>query len=162
MNKERKVIESNAIVVFDRNVYANELNEFFKEFKGDIIINGDLIFDVDLIIQCDNLYVIGEITLMLTLLWPDILVEGNMYVYGDIDCYKINVNGSICCMKRINSFEINVSENVYAKDGIGTNGYDINVGGDLVCEDDIKAAEIIVLQKMYVTGTIEADSISVG
>jgi len=38
MNKERKVIEPNAIVVFDGDVYASKLNELFQHFEGDIII----------------------------------------------------------------------------------------------------------------------------
>ena len=38
MNKERKLIEPNAIIIFDRDVNSSELENLPADFKGDIII----------------------------------------------------------------------------------------------------------------------------
>ena len=161
MKKERNVIEHNAVVVFDSDVNASELNELFKGFQGDIIINGDLILDAEeLRIKCDNLYVIGGIKT--TGILCAILVEGNMYTEGYIDCLDININGTFFSRDTINAYAINISEDLYCLSDIYTNGYDINVGGELVCEDEIDAAEILVLQNIHVKNRIEADSIKVG
>ena len=164
MNKERNVIEPNAIVVFDRDVNASKLNELFKGFQGDIIIIGDLMLDeANLSIDCDNLYVMGGIELDLRAnSYADICVRGNLYVGEHIDCANINVNGSIFCMRYIDSFNINISEDVYVDGYIETNGYDINVGGEFICKDEVSAAEITVLGKIIVKDGIQADSISAG
>ena len=157
MKKERKVIEQNAIVVFDGDVNTSKLNELFQDFLGDIIIFGSITQNEEsLSIKCDNLYVMGRLSCI------DVIVGGNLYVEGDIDCCDIKVNGCICCSGLIDSFEINVAEDLYAKGYIITNGYDINVGGELICDDAIEAAEIVVLQRMRMKGMIKADSISVG
>ena len=159
MNEERNVSEP--IVVFNKNVRTSELNELFKEFQGDIIVNGNLILnEKKLVIKCDNLYVTGGISMSINN--TDVCVIGNLYVGDDIDCCNINVNGSICCTGCISSLEIDIAEDLYCENGIDTCGYDMNVGGEVVCNDDIAAAEIVVLKKIYVKSTIEADSISVG
>lgn len=162
MKKERKVIEPNAIVYFDGDVDVPKLNHLFQDFQGDIIINGNLLLKEEgLIVQCNNLYVMGNIVVFgagINGIW----VDGNLYVGGDIDCCDMNINGVCECMGSIDSYEINVAEDLYVKAGIITNGYDINVGGDFTCENEIEAANIVVLSKMHVTDTVEAYSISVG
>jgi len=162
MNKERKVIEPNAIVVFEGDVYASKLNELFQHFEGDIIINGDLILEgMHVFIQCDNLYVMGNMPYT-NACGTDFYLKGNLYIKGYIDCGKINVNGSVYCEHYIDALEINISEDLYAKGDIDATSYDINVGGELVCKDEVEASEIIVLKKIYVRNKIYADSISVG
>lgn len=160
MNKERKVIEPNAIVVFDRDVVTNELNQLFKIFDGDIVINGDLIFDGEsLDIECDNLYVKGEIAIS-NYVHTNICLDANLYVENSIDCTDIDVNGCVCCMGSIDSYNINVAEDLYVAINLDTNGYDINVGGDLICKHAVDAADIIVRGKISVSDGIQDDSIS--
>jgi len=162
MNKERKVIEPNAIVVFDGDVNASKLNQLFQNFQGDIIITGNLIIDEEkLSIQCDNLFVMEKIDLS-NYANTGICLDGNLYVEKFIDCSHIEVNGCIYCSGSIDSFNINVAEDLYVKGNIDTNGYDINVGGNLICKNEVDAAEITVLGKISVTSRIQADSISVG
>ena len=159
MKKERNVIEPNAVVVFDGDVYSSTLNELFQDFKGDIVINGDLNLDKGgLSIQCDNLYVMGEIFIS-TMGSNDICLVGDLYVEQSIECKNINVNGSIYCMDTMNTFEINVSEDFYANESVNAYRYDINVGGDFICDDEVNAAEITVYGKLKVLLGIHADFI---
>lgn len=158
MNKERNTNLNNAIVVFDGNVEASKLNELFADFQGDIVINGNLIWGSgDLRIKCSNLY-INDLEI-----YGKLIVEGNLYVQGNINCCDIVVNGSIVCLGYMDSMEINVAEDLYVKKDIEVNGYDINVGGEFVCDSEVtSAAEITVLNKMQVFGCVEADKICVG
>lgn len=49
MCMERKVIETNAIIVYDRDVYASELNATIPEnFEGDIVVHGRVLYDEEL------------------------------------------------------------------------------------------------------------------
>lgn len=159
MNKERNVIEVNPTVVFDGDVKWSEVEELFRDFKGDIVIHGDLELEKDSRIICDNIYIMGSIREEGCV---DVTVEGTLFVYGEIDCCNLTVNGSVFCNEYMCVFETNVSEDLYSKRAIDACGYDINVGGDFVCDSEIEAADITVLGKFYVAGRIEADSIFVG
>jgi len=159
MEKERKASKSNPIVVVDGNVKWSKIEKLFQDFKGDIVIRGNLILEECSHIICDNIYIMGNI-------WDeyeaDLIVEGNLYVEGAIDCWNLTVNGAVNCNKCINTYEINVAEDLYSKSKIDAGGCDINVGGDLVCKSEVAAADIRVLGKFYVSSLVEADSIMVG
>ena len=159
MNKERNVIVSNPIVVFNGDVNWSEVEDLFKDFKGDIVIHGNLIIAKDSRITCDTIYVMKNLCEDGCV---DVIVEGNLYVKGAISCCDLTVNGSLNCYYYISTFEINVAEDLYAEAGIESSGYDINVGGDLISDKEIEAADIMVLGKFYVSGRVEADSIWIG
>ena len=153
MNKERKVID-NAIVVFNKKkVKARDLKQL-RDFKGDIVINGELKCNNNIYLQCENLYVHSIRADKYDS--KDIFVAGNLIVEGDIMCWKLNVDGAIYCKGDIDSISINVLEDLYAGK-IDAHNSDIVVGGNLVC-DQIKACnELSVLGKTRCKTTIEAD-----
>ena len=63
MDRERKAINLNSTILFDRDVKSRELATVIpKYFQGDIIINGELNIEDDFSIQCDNLYVVKVIS----------------------------------------------------------------------------------------------------
>jgi len=162
MNKERKVIETNAIVVFNGDVNASKLNELFQDFQGDIVINGSLILDKDnLCIQCDNLYVTRAVSTNVRS-EGNICVSGNLYVDEDIECCNMSINGSVFCSADVDSLDINVTEDFCVENKVDTNGQDINVGGDFICEGNVDANDIVVLQSMHVKGYIDCCDIYVG
>lgn len=151
MNKERKVIEPNAIIIFDRDVNSNELVKLPADFQGDIVINGMLVFDEKLItIKCDNLYadrVDSDIS--------KISIIGNLYTKGDIDVYGIEVNGSMYCEGDFNSTDVVITEDFAVKGKVTANNFDIYVGGDFTCEGSIEDVDSLkVLGKFKVDGSL--------
>ncbi len=146
VNKERKVIESNAIIIFDRDVNSSELANLPADFQGDIVINGMLFVEEELFIKCDNLYAdrvqsIGH----------NINIIGNLYVKDAIDIFAIEVNGSICCNEDFDSANVAVAEDICVIGDADVNGNDIFVGGDFICKGAIKSVHSMkVLGKLYV------------
>lgn len=161
MKKERKVIEPNAIIVFDRNINVKALNAIPKDFKGDVIVNGDLNLDDDSLIMSGNLYVKGNIIADNFKHYRTIDIKGDLYCCGKIDVYDIDVSGTLCCMGVIDSASVKVSENLYCKDKIDALGYSINVAGDFECFA-FYAQTVNVLGKIRVKGLSSADVINVG
>ena len=162
MNKERKKIPTNATVFFDRDVAAEELNLLFgdNDFQRDIIITGNLhLGNVDLFLKCNNLYVMGEITVNKNTITE---IEGNLWVEGSIDCFDLRVNGSVYCYGDVLSMGIEVSEDFFVNEIVDAYDANIYVGGDFICNDEITADEIVVLKKLEVKGNIQAYKIKVG
>lgn len=158
MNKERKLNVSNKVVVFNRDVNAEELNALFEDFNGDIIINGELYVDRNLHIKCDNLYVTRLTTGTWTKIGFYIIIEGNLFVDGDIDCYDIEVNGSIYSNGEIDSLNIIIAEDFYAK-RLSANDREVAIGGDFECDKAEYIKDITVLGSTYVKSLIAAEHI---
>jgi len=156
MNKERKVIEPNAIVVFDGDANASKLNALLKDFQGDVIINGNLHINEHLNVIC-NLYVVENIICGNNNI---INIIGNLYCDGDIDCFDIFTSENLFC-NSINSMEIKVGGDFLCKESIEAYGYIVTVAGDLE-SNTVEAENLYVLGKLHATGRVEADSISVG
>jgi len=156
MNKERKVIETNAIVVFDEDVRSSKLNGLLKDFQGHVIINGNLYIDGYLNVRC-NLYVAENINCSYD---SNIHIIGNLYCDGDIDCFDIFTSENLFC-NSINSADIKVGGNLLCENAIEAYGYVVTVAGDLEC-NTAEMENLYVLGKMHVKGRIEADSIMVG
>lgn len=156
MNKERNVIETNAIVVFDRDVNASKLNEFFQDFQGVVIINGNLFLDESLNLTCD-LYVAKSIDSQYC---KNIHIIGNLYCEGLIDCYDIFVSESLFCGE-INSNDITVGEDFLCTDDIMAYGNVITVAGDLECSN-IETGNIYVLGKLTVENAMSAEEVKIG
>ena len=129
MKKERKVIDSNAIIVFDRTISATELNEALENFHGDAVIKGDLLLNDDLNVEC-NLFVEGVIDACDKI--TSINIIGDLLVHAT-NCHKITVSGDLFCIemkKKYSKVEIK-SENIC-------------VGGTLYCKGNIIAKNIEV------------------
>lgn len=150
MKKERKVIEPNATIVFDRSVYASELQNLPPNFEGNIIINGVLEFDREITIKCDNLYakvVVSD--------EPTVHIEGNLYTEDDICVYNIEVNGSVYCGNNFMATDIIVAEDCITKGRHDKYCSSIEIGGTFICEKTIEYTTYIrVLGKFK--GTINS------
>lgn len=152
MKKERKVIESNATIFFDRDVNASELQNLPPNFEGNIIINGILEFDEEVTIKCDNLYAKVVVSDK-----PTVHIEGNLYTKNDICVYDIKVNGSVYCGNDFMATDIIVAGDCITVCEHKEYCSSINVGGDFFCNGDIKYVDYIkVLGKFE--GTIGLDS----
>ena len=167
MNKERKVIEPNAIIVFDRDVNSSELVKLPEDFKGEIVINGSLVCDRKLSIQCGNLYanrvysdepsinIIGNLYTSGNVDVHDITVNGSIYSKGDIDVGAIKVNGSIYCKGDLNSEDVTVAEDLEVECEIEGNHWNSYVGGNFICKGSIENIDCLrVLGKYKVDGTL--------
>ena len=157
MNKERKVIDPNAVVFFDRDVTATELNSYRELLHGDVVIWGDLDVDTDLNIDC-NVYVIGVVKAPYN---NTINIQGDLYCEGPIDGWDINVSGDLYCEGIINSTDIKVGENLYCGMDIQAMNSKVAVAGELECFK-IDADEICVLNKLMVKEQVSADVVEVG
>jgi len=161
MNKERKVIEPNAIIVFDRNVKASELNLIAKDFNGDVIITKKLMIDSDLNIEY-NLHVISDIMCRSKMFEHNINIKGDLYCYGKISCHDINVWQNFYCEDIIYSTDIKVGGDMCSNNTIHAYGHKIVVAGNLNCEG-IVAEDVAVLGRLNIQGTISASkSIKIG
>ena len=157
---ERQENLTNAIIVFDRDVTAEELNTLFDDFQGDIVITGNLdLGNVDLFLKCNNLYVMGEITVNENTITE---IEGNLWIEGRIDCFDLKVNGSVYCGGYVLSTEVAVSEDFFVDETVEADDSDIYVGGDFICNGEVSADEIVVLKKLEVKGNIQVYKIQVG
>jgi len=156
MKQERKVIEQNAIVVFDGDVNASKLNILLEEFQGVVIINGKLFLDESLNLTCD-LHVAESIDSQYN---KNIHIEGNLYCEGLIDCYDIFVSESLFCGE-INSTDITVGEDFLCTDDIMAYGNVITVAGDLECSN-IETGNIYVLGRLTVENAMSAETVKIG
>ena len=147
MQKERKVIDDNIIVVFNNPVKASKLNSLLNDFYGDVIVNSDVAVDMNLNLHC-NLHVIGDIECIHN---NKINIDGDLYCDGDVDCYDICVSGIFYCSKYIDSADVMVGELI--TDEIQAYAAEIVVGGDLEC-DNINAERIFVFGKIEVKNSI--------
>lgn len=129
MKKERKVINSNAIIVFDRNITATELNEALENFHGDVVIKGSLLLNDDLNVEC-NLFVDGVIAASNKV--TSINIKGDLLIHAT-NCHKITVSGDLFCIEM---------KKKYSK--VEIKSEDICVGGTFYCEGNIIAKNIEV------------------
>lgn len=149
MEKERKVTKQGAIIVFDRDVNASELNKLTKNFDGDIVILGKLFIDEDLHTNC-NLYIIGDITCCAE---KNIHVGGDLECYSEIGAYNIYVDGCFYCEGNISSDNIKVRESFWCKSRIEAYSGEITVIGDFECHG-IKVRSLNVVGKTCMEGYI--------
>lgn len=153
MDKERKTIELNSAIVFNRDIKSSELAVIPEDFRGDIIINGELNIEDDFSIQCDNLYVVK-----VTANGLDIHVEGNFYSIEDLWCYDLKVNGSVYCDAKVDSMNILVSQDFVAKT-LETNCSKVIIGGDFTCDNVESMESITVYGKTQTKCVILAEDI---
>lgn len=151
--QQQQVETSNTTVVFEGSVTERELNKLFKDYEGDIVINGMLtIFENPLSIKCNSLYASKIITMSR---WLNAKIEGDVYIDGDIDCYRVDINGSLNCKGNVNSLDITVAENFCCEGSIDANYSDIFVGKEFYCMTSIEDARSIrVLEDLLIEGTI--------
>lgn len=149
MQKERKVTEQRAIIVFDRDVTVSELNRLIKDFYGDVVINGELWVDTHPYIK-SNLYVIGNIVCVPE---QELTVEGDLYCYSEMASYNILVEGCFYCEGVISADNIKVTESFWCKNRIEAYGGKITVLGDFECHG-IKAKSVETYGKTYIEGHI--------
>ena len=158
MNKERQVIEPNAIIIFDGDVNSIELEKLPKGFQGDIVIKGMLVFEENLSIECDNLYVDvlcgGE---------SDTYIKGNVFTSGDAYLHNTVINGSLYCKGNLCSTESNIAigEDLVVREQIEAFLANISVGGNLKCNSIKEANSIEVLGEFEVTETVNANHIHI-
>ena len=161
MKMERQIIETDAIIVFDKVLKASELNRLTQGFKGDVIITKRLILDREIDISC-NLYVLGGIIRKNLILESTININGDLYCYGEIHCNNINVSGYFYSEKLVYSKNIKVGENLLCEEKIDAYGCNIIIAGDLECGGVI-AEEVRVLGEADIYGSISvAKSIKTG
>ena len=148
----RKIIESNAVIVFDRNVKASELNKLLEGFWGDVVITKKLIVDkkVDIAV---NLYVIGGITRKSPIIEDSINIDGDLYSYGEVHCNDINVSGTFYSEKIVYSGAIKVGEHLLCNDKIDAYNCDVIVAGDIECYG-IMARKVYYLGKTDIQGKV--------
>lgn len=150
MEKERKLINPRPIVVFDRDVTADDLKMFSKNFiDATIVVNGNVLIEGKIEHLLGDLYVSGNLFLD-----APVLYFGNLYVTGDIltgfldyslgviklHCYGDMLYAGIIYAEEIYSEgEINTleifSESLYCAGEIKSKK--IEVSGDLYCKDNI-------------------------
>ena len=152
MIKERKVTNTNAIIVFDRNVKTSELNSMLEDFSGDAIITKRLIIDQDLDVKC-NLHVMGNIMCKNRMFAHSINVDGDLYCYSPISCYNINVTGYLYCADSIYATSITVGEDMIVIESVHAYGHKIIVAGDFMSKG-VVAEKVIVLGNISRKGTI--------
>lgn len=105
MKKERKVIEPNATIVFDRDVRYSELMELIpRGFEGTIIIHGELFADKENYgennaITCESIYADSIDSLAST----DLIIYGNLISYGDIWTDYLYVTKDLICFGNLNT-----------------------------------------------------------
>lgn len=146
----RKIIESNAVIVFNRTVKASELNELLEGFGGDVVITKKLIVDKEINISV-NLYVIGGITRKSPLVEERINIDGDLYSYGEVHCNDINVSGTFYSEKVVYSGAIKVGEHLLCDDKIDAYNCDVIVAGDIECYG-IMARKVYYLGKTDIQG----------
>lgn len=159
MNKERKVINPKAIIVFDKDVHASELNKITH--RGKIVINKKLIIDADLNME-NTIFVMGNIIYKSLIYDYSINVKGSLYCYGHVNCHNINVSSHLYCEDGICSKNIKVRENFWCNNKINAYGGDVTVAGDLECMHEVEADCISVLGSMHIHGRVDANKINVG
>lgn len=149
MQKERKVIESNAVIVFDRDVNASELNMLTKEFSGDIVILEELLINENLHVK-NNLHIMRDIVCYSE---NEINVDGDLQCYSEIGGYNIWVSGCLYCKGTISSDNINVGESFCCENRIEAYGGKITVMGDFECHG-VKAKTVTVLGRIAMEGSV--------
>lgn len=150
MEKERKLINPRPIVVFDREVTADDLKMFSKNFiDATIVVNGNVLIEGKIEHLLGDLYVSGNLFLD-----APVLYFGNLYVTGDISAGRDDY--SLCAVKvycygdiifvgnifaeeiyseaEIDSYDI-YSESLYCAKEITSKNIEVN--GDLYCKDNI-------------------------
>lgn len=150
MNEEQKVINRNAVVVFNCDVWKDWLMEIIPaDFEGDIVIHGKLQSDEDISISgsifCKGIKAVS------------IKVAGNLSCEGDIEG-NINVGGYLSCEGNINSEDINVGGCLSCEGDIES--CDINVGEKLSCGGYINSGDIYVAEDIICEGDIDSWCIS--
>lgn len=153
MNKKRNV--TNAVIVYDRDVKISELENFGKDFIGDIVINKRLIIDkkVELF---GNLHVIGGIKRKSPITEYAINIIGNLYCYDEIHCQDINIDGNFFCESFIYAKNITVEGNFICYAKTDCFGCSVIVSGDIKCYG-IKADKVLALDRLWAYGPISAN-----
>lgn len=152
IDKERRLIETNTIVVFNSNVTASKLEELIKDFCGTVVVNGNLTLTKNLKIK-GSLYVKGSVTEVDD---ENIEIEGDFYCYGSISCYKLKVHGFLYGKDDISSTGIAVGENLYCESCVDANDNEIDVFGNFE-SDSVQFSELTVLGTIRVNNTISIE-----
>lgn len=152
MNKERKVTNSNSVVVFNGDVKSSELVARCKDFSGTVVINGILYIDDNFCFECDILYtdaIIINYDKINDCVTPVIIIIADLHVEKYIDTEQITVMGSIWGTSEIDCHRIVVTQDLYAKE-LNSNGRAIIVGGDFVCDnvDPTKSISVLGMTKV--------------
>lgn len=160
MDKERKTIELNSTILFNRDVKASELDAVIpKGFQGDIIINGELEIEDNFYIQCDNLYVLKATTRDgVNMKGPLSYIEGNFHSIETIYCNDLKINGSLYCDGKVDSMNILVSQDFVAKT-LEPNSSKVIIGGDFICDNVESMESITVYGKTQTKCVIMAEDI---
>jgi len=156
MNTERKIIETNPIIVCDNIIKASELNVLAEGFKGDIVITKKLVIDKDVDISC-GLHVMGGVVRKNPISESNINIDGDFYCYGEIHCNDINVSGYFYSEELIYSKNIKVGENFLCDAKIGAYGCNIIVAGNFECNGGVIAGKIRVLGTSSINGSISVE-----
>ena len=151
MNKERKPIESNAIVVFNEDITASELIKLIEDFNGDVVVNGTLFLDDHITMKC-NLYVSNIENMAFG--GCVINCERDLYCFGDINNpLQINVRGILWCKGNIDCRGIHVNEGLYCNSNIIAYHHNVIVAGDFEC-NSIESAKLSVWGTMNIRNTL--------
>lgn len=156
MNKEQKAINRNAVVVFNKDVSAEELMKMIPDdFEGDIVIHGELIGNKDISISGNIFCETFKGQHICCVKYGDFICE------SDIDSMDIEVNGSFVCGGDIDSGSIKVNENFICEGNNVTSG-SIQVEGKMSCKGDIISSDDIQVGNSFICeGNIDSDDIRV-
>ena len=143
-------INPNAIIVFDGNVKASQLDAL-KYFRGDVVIHKHLIVDGDLSLRC-NLYVFGKIFKKKILNEHNISINGNLYCNGEMTCNDIDVHGNLFCEGDIYSQDIKVGGDFVCYGKVDAYNHYVVVAGDIISSG-------LVAQRVEYLGDVNVDGL---
>lgn len=160
MNKERTAINLNSVVIFNGDVTDENLRIIPKDFRGDIVVNGNMSFKEDRYIPC-NLWITGNVFCYCN---RAIYVNGDCYIGGTIDSGNIKVDGDLYCKGYLNAHRIRIEGDLIVSDDKSFHkgdiiSNDIMVAGDVFCEGDIRSKDIIVAGNLFCKGDIRSKDI---
>lgn len=155
MTRERKVINSCAYYLFNKDVKASELNKVAKDFQR-IFVTGNVNLDESLCI-CSQLYVTGNI-ISENEFDNDIHInaENGLWCYGKIKATNINVCEYLLC-NDIVARSVKIAGDIYLKQGTIYTQKGIDIAGDLSGEGNIitRDGNIHIYGNIELIGTIE-------
>ena len=158
MNKERNVTK--AILSFNQDVKASELEKLVEGFEGDVVITKKLIIDKELKLFC-NLYVMDKIKRKSPIAAYPITINGNLYCYDEVHCNDINVDGNFFCESFMYAKNICIEGDFTCCGKIDAYGSVIRVAGDFECYG-ASAKKVVVLNSIRSYGLIASPFIRSG
>lgn len=132
MKKRTTGIDSNGIIVFNRNFNFEDLKTIPQDFCGDIVVHGD----VDLHIESEDKY-------------DNLVLKCTIWCAGDMYCDDINVIGSIYVKGVIHANDIVCSEDIICMSEMDFGK--LACYGDVFCEGYFYSSE----RKVFIKGSIE-------